>query len=76
MPPSGSFAPVPPRYAMPSRSGPPGPGAMPPGAGFPGAGPPHMFGEQMRPMQPQRLPPSAGPMRMPTVCLYQCSSNL
>lgn len=70
MPPSGSFAPVPPRYAMPSRNGPPGPGAMPPGAGFPGAGPPHIFGEQMRPMQPQRLPPSAGPMRMPTVCLY------
>uniref|UniRef100_A0AAF5Q305 LisH domain-containing protein n=2 Tax=Wuchereria bancrofti TaxID=6293 RepID=A0AAF5Q305_WUCBA len=66
VPPSGSFAPVPPRYAMPSRNGPPGPGAMPPGAGFPGAGPPHIFGEQMRPMQPQRLPPSAGPMRMPT----------
>uniref|UniRef100_A0A0R3RWN8 LisH domain-containing protein n=1 Tax=Elaeophora elaphi TaxID=1147741 RepID=A0A0R3RWN8_9BILA len=66
VPPSGSFAPVPPRYAMPSRNGPPGPGAMPPGAGFPGAGPPHMFGEQMRPMQPQRLPPSAGPMRVPT----------
>lgn len=55
---------------MPSRNGPPGPGAMPPGAAFPAAGPPHMFGEQMRPMQPQRLPPSAGPMRMPTVCLY------
>ncbi|VDN55564.1 unnamed protein product [Dracunculus medinensis] len=63
---SGNFAPVPPRYGMPGvRSGPPGPGGIPPGAGFPG-GAPHMFGDQMRPMQPQRLPPSAGPMRMPT----------
>lgn len=63
----GNFAPVPPRYGMPGvRSGPPGPGGIPPGAGFPG-GAPHMFGDQMRPMQPQRLPPSAGPMRMPTV---------
>ncbi|VBB33034.1 unnamed protein product [Acanthocheilonema viteae] len=76
VPPSGSFAPVPPRYAMPSRNGPPGPGPMPPGAGFPGAGPPHMFGEQMRPMQPQRLPPSAGPMRMPTVRLHRFRANV
>uniref|UniRef100_A0A0M3HYR5 LisH domain-containing protein n=2 Tax=Ascaris TaxID=6251 RepID=A0A0M3HYR5_ASCLU len=69
VPPSGSFAPVPPRYAIPgARSGPPGPGGIPPGAGFPGGGPPHMFAgaDQMRPMQPQRLPPNAGPMRMPT----------
>ncbi|MFH4978597.1 hypothetical protein AB6A40_005306 [Gnathostoma spinigerum] len=68
VPPSVSFASVPPRYGMPGgRTGPPGPGGMPPGAGFPG-GPPHMFAnsEQMRAIQPQRLPPNAGPMRMPT----------
>ena len=69
---AGSFAAVPPRYGMPgARNGPPGPGGMPP-AGFPGGAPPHMFagGDQMRSLSAQRLPPNAGPMRMPTVIFY------